>query len=157
MAWIAQRILNTLKYLHYHGVVHGDIKPQNIILQPEIHSCVIVDYGLSMIRPRKGTTNKGYTPLFAAPEQIAGSALLPETDLYGLGLSLIFALGGDVETKKVSSKCPDNLFNFIKKLIKFDISERPHWQKEDLMLLIETVRIKDFGRSSSNMKVMKKF
>src|SRR6185369_720675 len=33
-AWITERILNALLYLHHHGVIHGDIKPQNIIIQP---------------------------------------------------------------------------------------------------------------------------
>src|SRR3989338_5418110 len=51
VAWITERIINSLKYLHYHGVVHGDIKPQNIIIQPESHAVVFVDFGLSMVKP----------------------------------------------------------------------------------------------------------
>jgi len=62
VAWIAERVLNALKYLHYNGVVHGDVKPQNIIIQPDTHTVVLVDYGLSAIRPRRDTVNKGYTP-----------------------------------------------------------------------------------------------
>ena len=44
VAWITERILNVLRYMHYHGVVHGDIKPQNIIIQPENHTGVLVDF-----------------------------------------------------------------------------------------------------------------
>lgn len=152
VAWIAERVLNALKYLHFHGVVHGDVKPQNIIIQPESHTAVLVDYGLSAIRPRKDATNKGYTPFFAAPEQVNGGTILPETDLYGLGTSLIYALGGDVEAKKLPSTVPDGLFNLIKRLIVHNVLDRPNWSKEDLMETIQNVRNKDFGRRSSAMK-----
>src|SRR5205814_52672 len=96
VAWITERILNILKYLHMHGVVHGDLKPNNVIIQTESHTVTLVDYGLSAARPTSATQVKGYTPHFAAPEQIAGGSLLPETDLFGLGMTLVFALGGDV-------------------------------------------------------------
>ena len=36
VAWIVDRLLNALLYLHHHGVIHrGYIKPQNVIVQPE--------------------------------------------------------------------------------------------------------------------------
>jgi serine/threonine protein kinase len=34
VAWISQRILNALMYMHERGIVHGDLKPQNIIIEP---------------------------------------------------------------------------------------------------------------------------
>ena len=61
VCWITERSLNALKYLHYHGVVHGDVKPSNIIIQPESHNIVLVDYGLSESRPSGRAKNKGYT------------------------------------------------------------------------------------------------
>jgi serine/threonine protein kinase len=155
VAWISERILNALKYLHFNGVVHGDIKPQNIIIQPDKHSVVIVDYGLSLIKPSKKTKNKGYTPLFAPPEQISGEVLLPESDLFSLGATMIYALGGDVEARQVPSYVPNSLCAFIKKFIVRDISARPHWQKEDLCDTLKAVREKEFGRAYSNMKPLK--
>jgi eukaryotic-like serine/threonine-protein kinase len=152
VAWITDRILNILKYLHYNGVVHGDVKPQNIIIQPESHTVVLVDYGLSAVRPSRSTKTKGYTPLFASPEQIEGKTLLPETDFYGLGMTMIYALGGDIEHVKVPGTTPDNLCLLIKEFIRRDIRSRPNWQKEDLCETIAKVRTKDFGRSMSGMK-----
>ena len=155
VAWISERVLNILKYLHFHGVVHGDVKPQNIIVQPDSHSVVLVDYGLSAIRPRSGETNKGYTPYFAAPEQMRGGVLLPETDFYGLGMTMVYALGGDVEHKSVPDKTPKNIFAFLKKLIAFEVLSRPNWHKEDLVESFRQVRMDDFGRAASGMKPLK--
>lgn len=150
--WITERTLNVLKYLHYNGVVHGDVKPQNIIIQPESHNLVLVDYGLSLIRPTKESKSVGYTPYFASPEQEKGNLLLPESDFYSLGMTMIYALGGDVERKKVPQSTPEPLCDFIKKLLVKDILYRPNWEKEDLCETITELRFKMFGRKHSGMK-----
>ncbi|MFH1174259.1 MAG: protein kinase [archaeon] len=153
VAWITERSLNALKYLHYNGVVHGDVKPQNIIIQPENHTIVLVDYGLSVIRPSPTkSTSPGFTPYFAAPEQIHGKTLLPETDFYGLGMTMIYALGGDIEKKLVPKNVPDSLCSFIKSLIVYDVLKRPNWEKEDLADTLKDIRMKEFGRLRSGMK-----
>jgi serine/threonine-protein kinase len=152
VAWITERILNILKYLHLHGVVHGDVKPQNIIIQPEEHTVVLVDYGLSAVKPKRTDGAKGYTPLFAAPEQQKGGVLLPEADFYGLGMTMIFALGGDIELVKVPGTTPDGLVGLIKRFIKREVLSRPNWDEEDLCDTIKEVRENDFGRTMSGMK-----
>ncbi len=156
VAWIAGRNLNTLKYLHHNGVVHGDVKPQNIIVQPVGHTAVLVDYGLSKVKPTRRDGAMGYTPYFAAPEQIAGGVPIPETDFYGLGMTMIFALGGDIEYIKVPGSTPSELVGFIKKLIKQKPLARPRWPKnpadKDLCDELEEVRIECFGSASSGMK-----
>lgn len=166
VAWITERVLNILKYLHMHGVVHGDVKPQNIIVEAEKHTVVLVDYGLSQIKPSAKSGVKGYTPYFAAPEQITENPLtkelepsenppLPETDLYGLGISMIFALGGDVAHINVPSTVPPEMVKFIKSLIRRDPLKRPKVWTTDLCEVIKEVRQKDFGRTASNMKPLK--
>jgi len=152
VCWIVERSVNALKYIHYHGVVHGDVKPQNIIIQPESHNIVLVDYGLSIIRPSSGSGAIGYTPYFASPEQERGDTLLPESDFYSLGMTMIYALGGDIATKRVPSNVPDPVCSLIKNLIKYDVSGRPNWESEDLVDTIQTVRKKAFGRTNSGMK-----
>src|SRR3972149_6180492 len=52
VAWVTQRLLNALHYLHSMGVIHGDVKPTNVIVQPNMHNAVLVDYGLSSIHPK---------------------------------------------------------------------------------------------------------
>jgi serine/threonine protein kinase len=152
VAWITERILNILKYLHLNSVVHGDVKPQNVIVQPKHHTVVLVDYGLSCVKPTSKDKTKGYTPYFAAPEQIDGKVPLPETDFYGLGMSMIFALGGDIEFIKVPGSTPSEMCGFIKRLLKREPLSRPNWEKEDLCETIQHVRKEDFGRKVSSMK-----
>lgn len=152
VSWMTDRTLNILKYLHYHGVVHGDVKPQNIIIQPEDHTVVLVDYGLSLVKPRADTSNKGYTPFFASPEQMRGETILPESDFYGLGMTMIYALGGDVEKRLVPSDVPVSLCDLIKRFIRFDVLSRPRWENEDLCETIRKIREREYGRTSSNMK-----
>lgn len=151
VAWIAERCLSALWYLHLHGVVHGDVKPQNVIIQPETHEIVLVDYGLSAVQPNHKTRSIGHTPYFAPPEQVAGGPLLPESDFYGLGMTMIYALGGDVGKKRVPSSTPDALTEFIADFIVHDVRSRPTWETENLVQRLSDIREKAFGRRRSNM------
>lgn len=156
VAWIAERVLNVLKYLHFHGVVHGDIKPQNIIVEPEKHTVVLVDYGLAAVKPTGKSEAKGYTPYFCAPEQEEWKPPIPQTDLYGLGMTMIYALGGDVVNKVVAPSTPKEMCGLIKTLIRRDPLKRPSvWKDVDLCEVIKEVRQKDFGRTASGMKPLK--
>lgn len=156
VAWITERILNALQYLHYNGVIHGDIKPQNIIIQPEKHMAVIIDFGLAMIKPKGTDKAAGYTELFAPPEQVAGRPLLPESDLYSLGMTMIYSLnGGDIPhsmRREVPSTTTEELQKFFQRLTTRNVLSRPNWQTEDLTKSIISVRKADFGRVASNMK-----
>jgi serine/threonine protein kinase len=165
VSWITDRVLNALKYLHYHGVVHGDVKPQNIIVQPRRHMAVLVDFGLSEVRPTRATEAKGFTELFAPPEQVAGKPILPESDFYSLGTTMLWALsGGDehaVRRRLVPSDVPDEMAGFIKRLIVHDVRSRPVWPEKpnerDLIDDLRAVRRKAFGSENSNMKPIKGF
>lgn len=155
VAWITERVLNALNYMHHHGVVHGDLKPQNIIVQADKHMAVLVDFGLSMVKPSSKDEAKGFTPYFAPPEEIAGKPLIPESDYYSLGMTMIYALSGGtqfVEKKQVPSDVPDAMCSFIKKLIVKDVNSRPQYGKDNLCELIVEMRKKVFGRHRSNMK-----
>lgn len=152
VAWITERLLNALLYLHHHGVIHGDIKPQNIILNPDNHQVSLVDFGLSMVRPTASTKSQGYTPYFAPPEQIAGKTLLPASDLYSLGALMVYALGGGTKAlgrMQVPTDVPDALCAFVKSLIARDVLARP--QEVD-MDGFSKIRIQAFGRRRSGMK-----
>ena len=155
VVWVMQRVLNALQYLHFHGVVHGDIKPQNIIIQPQKHMAVLVDYGLAMVKPRASDESLGYTEIYSPPEQQKGEPLLPETDLYSLGMTALYALNNNerfTRTKKLSSKVPKPMREFLTSLIVRRTLDRPNWSKGDLIDTFEAMRMKAFGRVHSNMK-----
>jgi len=155
VCWITERILNALTYLHRNGVIHGDLKPQNIIVQPEKHMAVIVDFGLSLVKPNSKSEAKGYTEYYAPPEEIDGKPLVPESDYYSLGMTMLFALGGKAEyvtRKEVPDDTPDELCEFIKRLIARNVSGRPQYGKEDITDTFVEIRKKVFGRHRSGMK-----
>jgi serine/threonine protein kinase len=156
VCWITSRVLNVLQYLHFHGVVHGDIKPQNIIIQEDKHAVVLVDFGLSLIRPTSSSSAKGYTQFYASPEHQKGMPLVPESDFYSLGVTMARALGGDIESLKVPGDTTANLLGFIKGLIRHDVAQRPNFRKYDICKAFSKVRIDDFGREYSSMKPLGK-
>lgn len=151
VAWITERILNALLYLHHHGVIHGDIKPQNVIVQPQQHSVVLVDFGLAMIKPDLKHKSLGYTPIFASPEQIDGKVLLPASDYYSVGMLMSYLLNGgkNMDKKRVPASVPDPMVDFIVKITKEDVLLRPQM---DLFDEFTKVRNESFGRARSGMK-----
>jgi serine/threonine protein kinase len=147
--WIMQRLFGVLHYLHSNGIVHSDVKPQNLIVQPKIHNAVLIDFGLSANRPNGSTKAIGYTEAFAAPELKAGSPPIPESDLYGAGLVMIYALGGDPIGKIFPQHVPKQITDFCESLIQNDPTLRPNWEKTDLVGRLSDIRLSVFGRRHS--------
>lgn len=94
---IAEQILEVLVYLHrlHPPVIHRDIKPQNVIRRTD-GKIMLVDFGAVQAVYRQtqvaGSTVVG-TYGYMAPEQYRGKAV-PQTDLYGLGATILFLLTG---------------------------------------------------------------
>ncbi len=88
---IAERVAYGLEYAHTHSVVHGDLKPKNVLLfEDEVK---ISDFGLGRLESGKSLLNID-VPLamvsarYVAPEQILGHPIDARTDLYALGAML---------------------------------------------------------------------
>ena len=113
---------------------------------------MLVDFGLASIRPRAGSHADGYTPYFASPESLTDRPLLPESDLYSLGLTMIYALGGDPQSRRVPKDVPKGVRDFISDLIVYDVHKRPHWDDVDLVQKLGQVRMAEFGREHTNLK-----
>jgi eukaryotic-like serine/threonine-protein kinase len=99
IAW-ARQLLDALAYCHAQGVIHRDIKPQNVVITPD-GNAVLVDFGLVKLwdpaDPQTRTVMRGVgTPEYAPPEQwsAAGQHTDPRSDLYSLGATLYHALTG---------------------------------------------------------------
>jgi len=142
---IAQECLSALGALHREGIVHGDIKPSNVMLK-RTGNAKIIDLGsaFEISNPPDKTT---CTPLYAAPEVLAGKKPTPLSDLASLGYFVIELLSGAVpfdhlanhkdllESKHfIAQKLPsilpaevvsnELLMNFCRKLVASDPAKR---------------------------------
>ena len=144
--WVTERVLGALHYCHCSGVVHSDVKPENVFVEPKKHDIKLIDFGLAAYKPKSGTKPVGYTPRYAAPELTQGKPPIPETDLYGAGIILCYALGGDVARKSFPKDVPKEIVEFAERLLRYDPTERPNWDKENLIETLSDIREKVFGR-----------
>jgi predicted Ser/Thr protein kinase len=78
------QLCSALSYAHRCGIIHRDINPSNIIVQPN-DQIKILDFGLACPTGTEDFSNIG-TPYYMAPEQIEGKPVDPRTDIYALGI-----------------------------------------------------------------------
>ena len=99
---ISSQMLQGLKEAHQHGLVHGDIKPANLMLkkQGKHWKLGIVDFGMASYDPSKGT--KGGTPFYMAPEQLFGGKGNQAGDLYSSALCIYQMITGQLPIKAKS-------------------------------------------------------
>jgi serine/threonine-protein kinase PknK len=86
------RASEQLTVLHRAGLLHGDIKPANVIVSAEGRA-TLVDLGLAAPWREGGTVPQGLTPRYAAPELFEGEALTVRAEVYALGATLADGLG----------------------------------------------------------------
>lgn len=88
---IAEKISRALEYGHAHGVVHGDLKPKNVLLSGA--QAKITDFGLGRLESGRSLLNINVplalvTARYLAPEQVLGHPIDARTDLYAFGVIL---------------------------------------------------------------------
>jgi eukaryotic-like serine/threonine-protein kinase len=97
----AIEISRALGAAHERGIVHRDIKPQNVLIDPE-GSAKVTDFGIARSLEEEGLTADGRvlgTTDYVSPEQALGHAVTGQSDIYSLGIVLFEMLTGDVPFK----------------------------------------------------------
>src|SRR5881409_4320553 len=108
-----------LAYAHGQGVIHRDVKPDNILLEQATGRVLVADFGIASVVAGAGALSTGEvigTPEFMSPEQALGEAVDARSDLYSLGIVGYFAFSGalpfeaqratDVLAKQVTEPAP---------------------------------------------------
>ena len=136
-AIIMYQIFSSIKYCHDNGIIHRDIKAENIIVQDEKHLFVkLIDFGSCEIltSSKLTSTYKVGSPSYIAPEILNGEEYDYSVDIWSLGVLMYYLLCGnkpftgtteqdiykEIKTKEVKfkDKIWDNISNEAKNLIK---------------------------------------
>jgi serine/threonine-protein kinase len=92
------QVAGALSFAHERGLVHRDVKPQNVLLN-EDGQAKVTDFGIARSLDVQGVTHTGTvlgTSDYIAPEQARGQRVDPKTDIYSLGAVLYELLVGEV-------------------------------------------------------------
>lgn len=147
---IGREVAEGLAAAHARGLVHRDIKPDNIFLQEPGGQVRIIDFGLARTGDEEGgdVTIDGAvvgTPAYMSPERVEGRALDAKSDLFGLGVilyeqlanrlpfegsSLVSMLasisrGSPPDVRTFAPDVPANLASLVMRLIAHDKADRP--------------------------------
>ena len=100
VAQIGSQISQALSVAHKHDIIHRDIKPQNIMVQPD-GNIKVMDFGIARAKNSHLTQDNNVlgTAHYVSPEQTQGKELGPTSDIYSLGIVMYEAATGEVPFK----------------------------------------------------------
>ncbi len=111
---VAKQLCRALEVAHEQGVIHRDIKPQNMVVEPD-GVLKVMDFGIARLAKRQsGMTEQGMvvgTPEYMAPEQLMGEEIDARADIYAAGAVIYECLTG---TPPLTA---ENQFTLVAKLL----------------------------------------
>jgi serine/threonine protein kinase len=144
------QVLSVLAFIHHQGVIHRDIKPDNLIRRRHDHKLVLVDFGIVKQIVAQGqpkTTIVAGTPGYMPTEQCLGKPR-PNSDLYALGILGVQALTGlspsdlpeDPDTGEIIwqplAPVGDELVAILRRMVRFHFKDR-YQSAEEVLQAIE--------------------
>ena len=96
-ARILRDVSAALTHAHARGIIHRDIKAENILVERATGKAMVTDFGIARLAEAGPLTATGQllgTVYYVSPEQVAGEPIDPRSDIYSLGVAGFFALTG---------------------------------------------------------------
>ncbi len=124
--WIFRRGLSILGYAHSRGILHGNLRPEHLLVRPADHNVWLLDWTCAVVRPAE--TGQGFhvaDPVYGPPEAHRGQPPIPPSDLYALGKVMVYAFGGDPERETIPQAVPEPLERFTRFFLKPSAVQRP--------------------------------
>ncbi len=143
--WVMDRLLSVLGHLHTNSIIHGSIEPGNILVRPRDHNSFLIDFALSIPNATQDNTKYGGLNDFSAPEIDKDSRPHPATDMYSLGKSVVYLLGGQ------GTDLPKGIDSRIENYLSGFLQEDPKQRKDDAWKAwheLKDLRTEIFGASS---------
>lgn len=121
VVWILERALSALGFAHNNGIIHTNIEPTHLIIRPRDHNVYLIDwsYGINLTDPTNNTF-KCLNAEFSAPEVSDKGKPLPASDLYSLGKTMIYLLGGNLTSNSLPKKIDKRLVSFVQSFLHND-------------------------------------
>lgn len=135
-----EQVARAIHVAHQHGVIHRDLKPNNILVDSSSDKPLVVDFGLAKLMDENQDLTRTReilgTPPYLSPEQATNSLLVTTaTDVYGLGATLYSLLTGRPPFQA------DTTFETLKKVVDEEPT-RPQKLKPDVPRDLETICLK---------------
>src|SRR5436853_265789 len=93
-ARVLREVAWALAYAHGQGIVHRDVKPDNILIERATGRVLVADFGIAAALGNASIDGVTGTPEVMSPEQVLGKPLDARTDIYALGATAFFAFSG---------------------------------------------------------------
>ncbi|HEY0754219.1 MAG TPA: hypothetical protein VGD98_09675 [Ktedonobacteraceae bacterium] len=137
MAWIWRRLLVALDFAHSNKVMHGAVLPTHVLLHPQRHGVVLIDWSYAVLNPAVthawiSALNAGYRAWYPA-EVFAREEPRPGLDIYMASKCMIELLGGDPQQQTMPDSIPWQLQNHLKGCL----LPLPHQRLQDASVLLQ--------------------